>query len=340
MPRNAIDRDLPGWQGGRFGNSTCEHVAPTTLTCWGCDCHNGTEPCEIGQSCLWFSQGCSIGCATCDGGESNPNTEDRCGSGMKPTNNDPRFRTYNRNVEAMSEADLFQHNPWRAPGNAPVYGPCGMAGGGPKYEMTQLSYVDTQFAKQGHLGHLLPRSPTGVSWASGSTVEVKWSIRANHGGGYQYRLCPASAALTEECFQKMPLDFAKKTWLEFRNGSRLEIESKYLSAGTMPANSTWAMNPLPFCDERQDMCTAHGIEQEGSFQPPCHGDDPRENSTDPRPHPLCSGAFPFGVTIVDQLRVPENLEAGEYVLGLRYDCEITAQVWAQCSDITIVDAIV
>ena len=26
---------------------------------------------------------------------------------------------------------------------------------------------------------------------------VQWSIAANHGGGYQYRLCPAAEALTE-----------------------------------------------------------------------------------------------------------------------------------------------
>ena len=36
-------------------------------------------------------------------------------------------------------------------------------------------------------------------------VETLWSIRANHGGGYQYRLCPLEDTLTEECFKKMPM---------------------------------------------------------------------------------------------------------------------------------------
>lgn len=254
---------------------------------------------------------------------------------MKPTNNDPNFRTFNRDVEAMSKEDLYQHNPWRSPGNAPVYGPCGMAGGGPTYQDTQLAYVDTEFAQQGHLGHLLPARPTGVSWTPGSLVEVKWSIRANHGGGYQYRLCPASVALTEECFQRTPMEFAGRTWLEFRNGSRLQIQSSFLSTGTTPANSTWATNPLPFCDERENLCTPEAMK---AFEAPCQGNDVRHNSTDPRPHPLCSGVFPFGVTIVDELQVPKNIRPGAYVLGLRYDCESTAQVWAQCSDITILDA--
>merc|ERR1712023_474275 len=100
------------------------------------------------------------------------------------------------------------------------------------------------------------------------------------------------------------------------------------------------MNPLPFCDERQGQCTPAGIADMGSFEPPCDGDDVRADATDPRPHPLCSGVFPFGVTIVDELRIPTDLPPGEFVLGLRYDCEITAQVWAQCADITIADPLV
>lgn len=340
MPRNAVDRNLPAWRGGKFGNQTCEHVAAPTHTCWGCDCENGTEACQIGQTCVWFSQGCSIGCKSCDGGESNPNYKDRCGSGMKPTNNDPKFRTYNRNAVAMSKEDLYQFNPWRAPGNAPVYDPCGMAGGGPTWVSTGLSYVDTKFAKQGDLGsQVLPPNPTGIVWPTGSTVEAKWSIRANHGGGYQYRLCSATQGLTEDCFRQTPLEFAKQTWLEFRNGTRLELEGKYLSEGTVPANSTWAMNPIPFCDEREDLCTPSSIITEGSFQPACHGGDLRNNATDPRPHPLCSGVFPFGVTIVDALIVPD-VSPGDYVLGLRYDCEMTAQIWQQCADITIAAPIV
>jgi hypothetical protein len=34
--------------------------------------------------------------------------------------------------------------------------------------------------------------------------------------------------------------------------------------------------------------------------------------------------------VYDVLKVPEHLPAGEYVLGWRYDCEATAQVWSNC----------
>lgn len=68
------------------------------------------------------------------------------------TNNNPHFRTYHRDVPALSKGDVFRWNPWRAPGNAPVYDPCGMAGGSPKWEPTQLSFRNTTNAVQGDLG--------------------------------------------------------------------------------------------------------------------------------------------------------------------------------------------
>ena len=58
---------------------------------------------------------------------------------MNATNNDPYYRTMNRNVTALSKDDVYRWNPWRAPGAAPVYDACGMAGGSPTWVYTQLS---------------------------------------------------------------------------------------------------------------------------------------------------------------------------------------------------------
>jgi hypothetical protein len=339
MTRNTVDRNLPQWRGGRFGNNTCIRT-PWQYTCWGGNCHNGTHFCDVGQNFLWFTQGTSIGCATPDGHLGNNRTEhgnnrDRCGSGMKPTNNDPVFRTFGRDVPAMSAGDIYQHNPWRAPGNAPVWGPCGAAGGGPLRASTGAPFVDNELVRQGNLGTTLPRNPTGVVWRSGERAEVKLSVRANHGGGWSFRLCPADQPLTEACMQRTPLDFAARTWLEFRNGSRLEIDGLYLTTGTFPPKSMWAMNPLPFA-------------RKGSFSPPCEGKDNRTNTTDPMyswgnvsrsgmppwesSSALCEGTFPFGVNVIHELEVP-HVPSGEYVLGMRYDSENTAQVWQQVRDL-------
>jgi hypothetical protein len=48
-------------------------------------------------------------------------------------------------------------------------------------------------------------------WAAGQTAEVSWVTVANHAGGYSYSLCPADQELTEECFDKTPLQFVYNT---------------------------------------------------------------------------------------------------------------------------------
>lgn len=39
--------------------------------------------------------------------------------------------------------------------------------------------------------------------------------------------------------------------------------------------------------------------------------------------------------IQDELLVPSDLPAGEYVLGWRWDAEATSQIWSSCADIVI-----
>ena len=40
-----------------------------------------------------------------------------------------------------------------------------------------------------HITSLLCREVVTTEWTQGSAQEVAWSIFANHGGGYTYRLC-------------------------------------------------------------------------------------------------------------------------------------------------------
>lgn len=76
------------------------------------------------------SQGCFIGCDACDH-KSGRQQVDLCNSGQKPTINDPLQRSVNRDAEAGSDEDIYKHNPWRYPGNAPIADVCGLAGGTP-----------------------------------------------------------------------------------------------------------------------------------------------------------------------------------------------------------------
>jgi len=72
--------------------------------------------------------------------------------------------------------------------------------------------------------------------------------KAWHGGGYQYRLCPADAELTEECFQSHPVPFADGTstlrWAG-KNGETVVFNATDVSVGTLPEGSTWRRGPFP-----------------------------------------------------------------------------------------------
>ena len=122
----------------------------------------------------------------------------------------------------------------------------------------------------GDMGSKLPKLPASfkqAKWVAGEYAEVAWGPLYNHGGGYQYRLCSAKEALTEECFQKTPLEFdrTKQTlvWntkavpghdsstpaIPAGAGSTLRFpvpEPIFVDEGTWPRKSTWVrMATLP-----------------------------------------------------------------------------------------------
>lgn len=330
-PRNAIDSELPEWANGKApyhwegpGNGT----AP-------CACRNGTDVCASAQTCLWFNVGTTIGCPLPDGGDkgpSNPNRIDRCGAGMKATNNDPAHRTINRAAVAGSKDDWTKFNPWRAPGHAPVYDACGRASGSYQATPGKGEFTDTKYAKLGDLGsQVLPKYDTGTVWRTGSVVETRSSFRANHGGGYQFRLCPLTSDLTEACFQQTPMPFAGNSKLMISDGSMIELDSVDVSNGTLPVGGTWRMLGVP---------DVAGAATSGwAFKPPCH--EPGYPNHPPKSYTIqanCTGDWTHNITMYDYLRVPAHLAPGEYVLGFRYDCETSAQVWQSCADVKIFGA--
>jgi hypothetical protein len=181
--RNAIDSE-PGtpWTGDHHSNSP----ATGWLMPYGTGCTNGTSQCKSGQAAFWFSQGCGIGCKVCNGNGSRIPNADHCPDLPKPPANetlDPQYRTTNQHTVAGSREDFYKFNPWRAPGMAPVYDPCGMAGGSTIHRFNAGEYNTTRFAKQGDLGSkvLKPR-PSGTVWKRGSIVRVRFQQSANHGG--------------------------------------------------------------------------------------------------------------------------------------------------------------
>jgi len=185
------------------------------------------------------------------------------------------------------------------------------------------------------------RDVVETTWKRGSIVDVAWGMWANHGGGYSYRLCRVGAeghaGLTEECFQQNVLDFVGDTqWAQWggNESTRVEFTANRTRLGTWPAGSHWTKNPVPACKDPTGGELAPGCpdcSRAGGYQfsPPAPGIYGYGQCL---LHP--SYLMPF--SIVDQLQVPLNITAGDYVLSFRYDAEQTPQVWNQCANIKMV----
>lgn len=238
--RNAVDRFLPQFEGGKspIGGGSCNCGDNGN----GCDA--GVRASGGGQPCLWFSQGCTIGCDNCTGIGSHSSVS-LCAdpkNGGKATLPKSAW-TMNRGAREGSVNDTYRFNPWRAPGAAPVNDVCGMAGGTlpQHYGPGEAVFANNTFASMGDLGSkVLKSAPSGTVWTVGTSVRVAWGIRYNHGGGYSYRLCSAKEALTEECMMKTPLEFERGAQaLQWNNGTTLPINGTFVDTGTTPPGSTW-----------------------------------------------------------------------------------------------------
>lgn len=335
--------------------------------------------CHNGQASFWYSQGCFIGCPTCDN-ESGRRQVDLCGLGKKQTLTDPKYWSVNRDAKPFSAEDIYQHNPWRAPGSAPVMDACGLAGGTfSRHSGAEAGdYTKTKYAQHGDVGtQVLKPLPdhTPPTYTIGGNAEVTWSIRNNHGGGYSYRLCPLPKGnftdLSEECFKQTSLDFVQdEQAIVFPDGHTLKLnasQTTFVTEGTTPEGSMWSMIPMPptllgpCClpgpndtDTTPNRCLPlqNGV---GCGDLPCTAcpqtpgsdcsrcdqvnavlpDRYKTASQFPAPCEKCEGVDWSGFSVRDVVKIPAHLKPGKYILGFRYDCEATAQVWTNCADVNL-----
>lgn len=156
-----------------------------------------------------------------------------------------------------------------------------------------------------HFAPFTGEPPTGndcgsTVWTVNQTVEVITAINNNHGGYYQFRLCPLHdqdyAGMKEADCEKNPLEFASK-----KVGKKPRFSGKRLPGGP-PTEYITAEDRVG----KKDGSLWRNVNY----------------------------ASVDGSVYVDQLRVP-NFPEGKYVLQWRWDCIETAQVWSSCADITL-----
>lgn len=322
-----------------------------------------------GEACGWFSEGCAAGCrcfGTTNGtvtGQGIYSTHDmmKCPMPTEPTiASDSPLRTFNMELKSP-KGDWTKYRPWRAPGSATPLDACGIATdalGGPwPWAPEPIVDIIGRWQDAHHLGgrpagHRRgdkgtdipePKNVARTLWQAGGRAVVSHALAVNHGGGYQYRLCPKTRQPTEECFQSHPLAFARNTsTIHFEDGSKPDIIISALdvSEGVVPVNSTWRRNPIPACGcDGNDDC---GKMEDGTLPPENfpygvqsgYGPECPTGLQFPPPCEGCFGWTTFSFSTVDEVIVPS--EPGEYMLSWRWDCEQSPQVWNSCADITIV----
>jgi hypothetical protein len=260
---------------------------------------------------MWFSHGCTIGCTVCNdtgvpvgpgfprdhaGTKSSPNMGGYYGDGCpndhskskKPTIMDPELTTMNAQAagHVVDGRPWSEWHPWRAPGSTAPLDACGVAGGA----RTNMSFRAGGFGPQtgypqGFNGSQLPPIPKEQrkTWTLGSTADVSWVSVANHAGGYSWSLCPANQPLTEECFDKTPLQFTENTsTLRYMflgpngtigpNRTEVTIPAHRVTEGVLPAGSMWSKNPVP-AGSWGGANGWQGNQEPPQFEPPAGCDD-------------------------------------------------------------------
>jgi len=306
----------------------------------------------VGQSCLWFIVGCHSGCQNCTatGKDMYDQPPQYCINPHKSSL--PReHRTWN--LYRDSEDDWGVYRPWRSPGRAPNGNPCGMAGG---YRVGghPTPEIPDGFNQFVNGTSIPPLDAEPMHWKIGSHAEVGWSVWANHGGGYSYRLMPVDIEQTEVNFQQHHLDFvSNNSTIRFVDSTKDDfvIPGKIVNKGTYPKGSHWKRNPIPACNcDLGFNCYDKGGERNfltPYFNSPglerCPTGLQFEVSDSMKQHGIYGYGGSSGKTnddqfmfsIIDHVKIPANYKPGRYMLSFRWDCEQTSQVWNQCADIIL-----
>jgi len=179
-----------------------------------------------------------------------------------------------------------------------------------------------------------------VEWTAGEVYEVAWTLQANHGGGYSYRLCPADHTewkLDEDCFNAHPLVMVGQSALRWGGvgGRVLPFDAVTVKEGTK-SGVQWRKNPVPRAWKGKDNTWGEGSNHEQTgwgFQPVCEDDGQDRTGTGQS----CTGEWgPYNMEIVDKVQIPADLPAGKWVLNWRLDCDESNQIWQSCGDLSII----
>lgn len=118
-------------------------------------------------------------------------------------------------------------------------------------------------------------------------------------------------------------------------GRELPFDAVTVTEGTK-AGVMWRRNPVPRAWHQKDGSWGVGSNHEQTglgFQPVCDPDSVEDKTGTTQ---SCTGMWgPYNMEIVDKVRIPADLPAGDYVLNWRMDQEESNQIWQSCADVTV-----
>jgi len=205
----------------------------------------------------------------------------------------------------------FPYNrPWAAPGKSlSNIGPCGSK---PYGSRTNWNKPEHGWGTQ-----------VTATYRAGDIIDVEWcvSTNADHGGSYSYRLCTDESIVAkyidpnytpnendhaemEECFQRGILSCQDVPGQNCRVHPSCEGGMECMQA------SSW-FHCEPHMSLGGGSCSAVG--QIGA----------------------CNAHNGGGSLIKDRVRLPDNFASNHTLIGFRWDCQQTGQLWLHCADVKI-----
>jgi len=200
-------------------------------------------------------------------------------------------------------------------------------------------------------------------WVIGSYQETAWNAWVNHGGGYIYMLCkktnfdscrdtqlpnnPAQATQSQkdaylrcvwECFESNTLEWAPESQkLQFQNDA-----CTYASMDPLEKSGEnghiWRYTPIP--DSQQVTNGGEGVCMWESLNGFSNDKAKDEFTASFGTKDVCDSGrdahTPHNWHVKDKVKVPIDLEAGEYLLSWRWDSYKADQMWTNCADLKII----
>jgi len=200
--------------------------------------------------------------------------------------------------------------PWAEPGASKSnIGPCGME----TYDVKKTNWNKPDL--------LHGWGDVQATYIAGQVIDVKWCVSdlADHGGIYSYRLCHDDPDLVKK--------FTNPAYTP--NASEMAAMEECFQRGILPCTGVAGQECLvhPDCQEGWGCQNATAWFNCG---PKDGGRCKAKGSGE-----TCFTHGGPGTVLKDQVRLPDGYRSNHTLLGFRWDCQDTPQLWLHCADIKI-----